>query len=376
MSKKGENIYKRNDGRWEGRYKSGFDKNGKTKYKSVYSKTYGGCKQKLLLAKNMQLKQKNNVKLHITIKEIISVWIKGVCINVKQSTLNTYINIIDNHILPIMAQMPIYSITTEFLNQYVIEKIKNGRVDGKGGLSTKTVQNIVSILKSAFKYAEKIYGIYNPAALLVLPKINKKEIEILTDKEIKMIQNDCSSKNDYFSILFDLCLFTGIRIEEVCALQCSDIDFDNAILKIQKTVQRIKNEHGQQKTKVIIDIPKTQNSVRKIPLPSILLSKLQKFIIAHEKKHNDFLFSSDNEKPIDVRTVQKRFSSILYHCHIRKVKFHIIRHTFATKWVNANFDIKSLSEILGHSNVNITLSLYVHSSMETKRKQIDKLCTL
>jgi len=127
---------------------------------------------------------------------------------------------------------------------------------------------------------------------------------------------------------------------------------------------------------VIIDIPKTQNSVRKIPLPSILLSKLQKFIIAHEKKHNDFLFSSDNEKPIDVRTVQKRFSSILYHCHIRKVKFHIIRHTFATKWVNANFDIKSLSEILGHSNVNITLSLYVHSSMETKRKQIDKLCTL
>ena len=376
MSKKGENIYKRNDGRWEGRYKSGFDKNGKTKYKSVYSKTYGGCKQKLLLAKNMQLKQKNNVKLHITIKEIISVWIKGVCINVKQSTLNTYINIIDNHILPIMAQMPIYSITTEFLNQYVIEKIKNGRVDGKGGLSTKTVQNIVSILKSAFKYAEKIYGIYNPAALLVLPKINKKEIEILTDKEIKMIQNDCSSKNDYFSILFDLYLFTGIRIGEVCALQCSDIDFDNAILKIQKTVQRIKNEHGQQKTKVIIDIPKTQNSVRKIPLPSILLSKLQKFIIAHEKKHNDFLFSSDNEKPIDVRTVQKRFSSILYHCHIRKVKFHIIRHTFATKWVNANFDIKSLSEILGHSNVNITLSLYVHSSMETKRKQIDKLCTL
>lgn len=174
MSKKGENIYKRNDGRWEGRYKSGFDKNGKTKYKSVYSKTYGGCKQKLLLAKNMQLKQKNNVKLHITIKEIISVWIKGVCINVKQSTLNTYINIIDNHILPIMAQMPIYSITTEFLNQYVIEKIKNGRVDGKGGLSTKTVQNIVSILKSAFKYAEKTYGIYNPAALLVLPKINKK----------------------------------------------------------------------------------------------------------------------------------------------------------------------------------------------------------
>lgn len=373
MSKKGENIYKRNDGRWEGRYKSGFDKNGKTKYKSVYSKTYGECKQKLLLAKNMQLKQTSNVKLYLTVKEMISSWIENIYIRVKQSTMNTYTNMINNHILPIMAQMPIHMITTEFLNQYVIEKIKNGRVDGKGGLSTKTVQNIVSILKSAFKYAEKIYGIDNPAALLALPKINKKEIEILTNKEIKMIQNDCSDKNDYFSLLFDLCLFTGIRIGEVCALQCSDIDFDNGILKIQKTVQRIKNETGQQKTKVIIDIPKTQSSIRKIPLPSTILSKLQKFIVAHEKKNDDFLFSSDNKKPIDVRTVQKRFSSVLYHCHIRKVKFHIIRHTFATKWVNANFDIKSLSEILGHSNVNITLSLYVHPSIETKRKQINEL---
>lgn len=232
MLKKGENVYKRNDNRWEDRHQSDFDKNGKTKYTSVYSKTYGECKQKLLLVKSIQLKQKNNIKLHLTMKEVISEWIKSICINVKQSTLNTYINIIKNHVLPIMAQMPVSMITIEFLNQYVIEKIKNGRVDGKGGLSAKTVQNIISILKSAFKYAEKIYFIYNPAALLTLPKVNKKEVEILTDKEIKMIQNDCNSKNDYFSLLFDLCLFTGIRIGEVCALQCHDIDFNNAILKI------------------------------------------------------------------------------------------------------------------------------------------------
>lgn len=141
-------------------------------------------------------------------------------------------------------------------------------------------------------------------------------------------------------------------------------------------MQRIKNENGQKKTKVMIDIPKTQSSIRKIPLPSILLSKLQKFIVAHEKKNDDFLFSSDNKKPIDVRTVQKRFSCVLYRCHIRKVKFHIIRHTFATRWVNANFDIKSLSEILGHSNVNITLSLYVHSCIEIKREQIEKLYSI
>ncbi len=155
MSKKGENIYKRNDGRWEGRYKSGFDKNGKTKYKSVYSKTYGECKQKLLIAKNIQLNKKSNVKLCLTMKEIILAWIKSICINVKQSTLNTYVNMINNHILPVMAQMPVYMMTTEFLNQYIVEKIKAGRVDGKGGLSSKTVQSIVSILKSTVKHRKE-----------------------------------------------------------------------------------------------------------------------------------------------------------------------------------------------------------------------------
>lgn len=376
MSKKGENIYKRNDGRWEGRYKYGFDKNGKTKYKSVYSKTYGECKQKLILAKNVQLKQKKNIKLSWTVEEMILMWIESIRINVKQSTINTYVTIVNNHIFPIMEKMPVSMITTEFLNQYVIEKMENGRVDGKGGLSAKTVQNIISILKSAFKYAEKTYGIYNPTVSVILPKINKKEIEVLTEKEIKIIQNYCRSQKDYFSLLFDLCLFTGIRIGEVCALQCNDIDFENGILNIQKTTQRIKNKQGQRKTKVIIDVPKTQKSVRKIPLPQIILSKLQNFMSLYKKKNSDFLFSFDNKKPLDVRTVQKRFSSTLCKCHIRKVKFHIIRHTFATKWVNSNFDVKSLSEILGHSSVTITLSLYVHSSMETKRKQIDQLCTI
>ncbi len=375
MSKRGENIYKRNDGRWEGRYKCGFDKNGKTKYKSVYSKTYNECKQKLILAKNMQIKQKNDVKLSLSVKEIIYAWLENIRINVKQSTIHTYLVIINNHILPVMAEMPVYSITPTFLNQYIIEKVKNGRLDGKCGLSAKTVQNIISVLKSAFKYAEKTYGIYNPTNTIMIPKINKKEIEVLTEKEIQTIQTYCTRNKDYFSLIFDLCISTGIRVGEVCALQCNDIDFENGILKIQKTVQRIKNEDksAQQKTKIIIDSPKTKNSIRKIPLPKVLLCNLKNFIENSKKQDKDFIFSFDNKKPLDVRTVQKKFANILYQCHIRKVKFHILRHTFATKWVHSHFDMKSLSEILGHSSVNITLCLYVHSSIETKRKQINAL---
>ncbi len=373
MSKKGENIYKRNDGRWEGRYKCGFNKNGKTKYKSIYSKSYKDCKEKLNYAKYTQEKEKYNVKISLTIKELLFLWLNSILINIKKSTADTYLIIIDNHIIPIMGNMPVNMVTTEFLNKFIAEKINSGRLDGKGGLSAKTVQNIVSVLKSAFKYAEKIYGINNPTNFVTVPKVDKKEIEVLNDREIETIRQYCTNHSDYFALVYELCLSTGIRIGELCALQCEDIDFDNGTLIVRKTVQRVKNNatSANNKTKVIITSPKTKNSYRKIPLPEKLLKKLKEF--TDLKKGKDFIFSPDNKKTFDVRTIQKKFASILQKCGIRNVKFHILRHTFSTKWVNSGFDIKGLSEILGHSSVNITLSLYVHPSVETKRKQINEL---
>ncbi len=373
MSRKGENIYKRKDGRWEGRYKCGFDKNGKTKYKSVYSRTYKDCKEKLNCVKSTHKKENKDIKVFLTVKELLDEWLKNVILKVKKSTVNTYTIIIRNHILPVMAQISLYKITPAFLNNFVTEKLNNGRLDGKGGLSPKTVQNIVGVLKSAFKYAEKIYGIKNPANFITIPKSNKNETETLTDLETKTIKEYCQHNYDYFALIYDLCISTGIRIGELCALQCNDIDFENRILTVRKTVQRIKNDDNfsKSKTKVIIDLPKTKNSLRKIPLPEKLLKKLKDFVSS--KKSDDFIFSADGKKPLDVRTVQKKFTSVLNKCGMRKVKFHILRHTFATKWVDSGFDIKSLSEILGHSNVNITLTLYVHSSVEMKRRQINEL---
>ena len=373
MPKKGENIYKRKDGRWEGRYKCGFDKNGRTKYKSVYSQSYKDCKEKLNYAKNTQDKYKADIKVSLTVNELFDDWLKNIVVKVKQSTANTYKLIIDNHLVPVIGCMPVYEVTASFLNQLISDKLNSGRIDGKGPLSAKTVQNIIGVLKSVFKYAEKIYGIKNPTSFITIPKVEHKEIEVLTEQEIKSIAKYCKNNPDYFSVAYDLCLSTGIRIGELCALQCEDIDFENGILIIRKTIQRIKNDNLSEsgKTKVIIDSPKTTNSTRKIPLPDELLTKLKGSIGA--KKGSDFIFSYNNKKPLDVRTMQKKFTSVLKKCGIRKVKFHILRHTFATKWANSNFDIKGLSEILGHSNVNVTLSLYVHSSFEMKRKHINEL---
>ncbi len=328
MSKKGENIYKRNDGRWEGRYKCGFDENGKTKYKSVYSKSYKECKVKLNNARNAYETGKSEIKIIMTVKELLFLWFNSIFINIKKSTADTYLAIINNHVLPIMGGMSVNIVTTDFLNKFVTEKITDGRLNKTGGLSAKTVQNIVGVLKSAFKYAEKVYGIKNPAAFVTMPKAEKKETEVLTGEEMAAIRKYCAEHPDYFEAVYELCISTGIRIGELCALQFEDIDFEEGTLTIRKTVQRIKKDNvsPENKTEVIITPPKTKNSTRKIPLPDMLLEKLRKFTAG--KQNGDYIFSADGKKPLDVRTIQKKFASVLKKCGIRKVKFHILRHPY------------------------------------------------
>ena len=375
MSRKGVNIYKRKDGRWEGRYKSGCSQNGKAIYKSVYAQTYNDCKNKLILIKNELNKGICNNRVTLTVKNLFDEWLEHIAITAKRSTVNTYRIIAENHILPLMSDMPLYKVSSSFLSDIVKNKLNNGRLDGKGGLSAKTVQNIVCVLKAVFSFAEKVHNMRSPADVVPFPKCERKDIEVLTDEEVSTIREYCESKEDYFSVMYELCLATGIRIGELCALQVSDIDFENSILTVQKTVQRVKNNDisVSGNTKVIVTSPKTKSSIRKIPLPTKLLESIKAYISAHNKADGDFIFSAADNKPLDVRTVQKKFTVILKRCGVRKVKFHILRHTFATKWANANFDVKSLSEILGHSSINTTLSLYVHPSVESKRKFIDSL---
>ena len=373
MSKKGENIYKRKDGRWEGRYKCGFTNTGKVKYKSVYSKSYKECKEKLMQEKYQYEAGKSYSKVCMTVKELLFVWLSSIVVNIKKSTYDAYFAIIKNHIEPYMGDIHIDAISPEYIDSFINTKLQNGRLDNKGGLSAKTVQNIVGVIKSAFKYAERTYGIRNPAQYVNAPKAEYKEANVMTFNEISRIRQYFALKQDYFMYAFELCLGTGIRIGELCALQCCDLDFDNETLTISKTSQRVKNDDptSECRTNVIITSPKTKNSTRKIPVPKELSEKFKTFIDGKEK--GDYIFSADGKNPLDVRTIQKRFALILKKCGIRHLNFHTIRHTFATKWVNSNFDIKSLSEILGHASVKITLSLYVHSSMEIKREQINKL---
>lgn len=167
-----------------------------------------------------------------------------------------------------------------------------------------------------------------------------------------------------------ICLYTGIRIGEVCALRWEDIDFINNTISIKRTSQRISNINGNslKKTKIIVTTPKSTNSIRTIPVNSSIMS-----ILKDNYANNNYYILTGSNTPKDTRVYEKYFENLLRKCNLRKINFHSLRHTFATRCIESGIDVKSLSEILGHANCSVTLNIYVHSSIDQKRKSIDKM---
>ena len=183
-----------------------------------------------------------NNKVTLTVKNLFDEWLEHIAITAKRSTVNTYRIIAENHILPLMSDMPLYKVSSSFLSDIVKNKLNNGRLDGKGGLSAKTVQNIVCVLKAVFSFAEKVHNMRSPADVVPFPKCERKDIEVLTDEEVSTIREYCESKEDYFSVMYELCLATGIRIGELCALKGNDIDYvNNLFLEEFESFCRISN---------------------------------------------------------------------------------------------------------------------------------------
>ena len=188
-------------------------------------------------------------------------------------------------------------------------------------------------------------------------------------------------KQQLLSILFEnfdryklgvfICLYTGIRIGELCALQWKNISFNEKTIVIENTMQRLQNDDPNSifKTRIIITEPKSKASLRTIPLPDFVLKVIKPFVAAP----NAYVLSGKCKSIIEPRTMQNRFKTYLKKGNIDDANFHSLRHTFATRCIEAGFDVKTLSEILGHSSVKITLDRYVHSSMELKRSNMEKL---
>ena len=205
-----------------------------------------------------------------------------------------------------------------------------------------------------------------------MPRKVTTEVQVFSVKEQKMIEKDIIQSPDKRCMGILLCFYTGIRLGEVCGIKWEDIDFEAGTMVIKRTVSRIKNfDETKKKTMLFIGKPKSNNSVRKIPLPDFLLKMAHEFKM--ENSVEDHFILTNTELPMDPRKYQKMFQKLLIHARVKKRKFHAIRHTFATRALELGVDIKTLSEILGHANVSVTLNIYAHSLYEQKKAAIGKL---
>ena len=311
-------------------------------------------------------------KITVSFDTLTVQWLKNVKLRIKESSYVKYYNMVQNHILPDLGTWQMDQLTTEAVEQFVQKKLTCGKRDGNGGLSEKTVKDILAILKEICLYAVGL-DMEVPCRFELI-KIRRRdlEVQVLDGKNYVELVRFLLHDNHPRKTGILLSLYMGLRLGEVCALKRRHILYKEEVLCIRSTMQRIQNVDGEgkRKTKVIVTDPKSNSSVRDIPIPSFLMERLEDF---RRLPEDAYLLTGRADRFIEPRTLEYTLKRYLQDCSMEHVNYHALRHTFATRCMEEGFDAKSLSEILGHSNVNITLNRYVHSSMEQKRKNMGKI---
>ena len=383
MARRGENIYKRKDGRWEVRVIKGHDEKGKTMYAYFYGRTYKEVKDKIF-ANSSFANDLLASKAHTNSNKsdspffgaVLDLWLERKRIMLKESSYVKYFNLINAHIKPSLGEYSLSMINSAVLNKYIADKHKTGRIGGVGGLSEKTLKDIVTIIKATLSFA-KDEGL-QPETIninLTLPRDKSKEMRVLTKAEQSTFEKYLCACIDINKLGVLLCLYTGLRIGEICSLRWLDISLENRTLTVNSTIQRVQTLDSAlpTKTKVLISEPKSVSSLRTIPLPDFIIDKMMMFRPANL---NAYFLTGEVGRYVEPRTYQNRFKSYIAAVGIVDANFHSTRHSFATRCVEVGFEIKTLSEILGHANVNITLNRYVHPSFDLKRSNMNKLAYL
>ena len=354
----GMNIYHRRDGRWEGRIARGKTEEGRRKFQYILARTKEEVIQKITEIRRNEQQESECIR---TVSEIFKEWQRSIQYRVKESTAANYAMKAEKHILPIFGDKSVTSLVADDIYSFIENKRKSG-------LSARYVADMVILLKTVFKYAVHTYHIFNPLDGVSLPKKKSPEILLLDDAEQEKLQQYIAENQNISTIGAALSMSTGIRIGELCALQWKDIDLEKRILTVRKTMQRIQCSSLTAKTKLIVTDPKSESSCRKIPIPDCMMQFLRKF----SGKPDDYVLTG-TEKAIEPRAMQYRFSKILKNAGLPSVHFHALRHIFASNCIKLGFDVKALSELLGHSSVEITLNRYVHSSFEQKKEYMKRL---
>jgi len=286
----------------------------------------------------------------------------------KRRTYYHYKEIVENHIVPKFGELELSEFSPYVLQRYVTDLLRTGNLKTGKGLSSNSVNTIITVLQNTLKTAN-LLGLVNEyiGDKIKRPRLVEKKVECFSVNEQKKIERYILAKDKakLFGIL--LCLYTGLRIGELLALEWSDIDFVRKEMLISKTCHYAKNEDGVYVR--MVGLPKTQSSYRTVPIPRQLLPYLREM----KKKSRSTHVVSNGEKAISIRSYQRTFSLLLKKLQISHRGFHSLRHTFATRALECGMDVKTLTEVLGHKSPTVTLNRYAHSLAEHKKEMMDKL---
>ena len=366
MGRHGENIRKRGDGRWEARYTAYDEAKGEKVCHSVYGHTYEEAKAKraaALRAAALPSKEKNVSTQRVDIFSDISFgtaakeWLDAMQSGQKPSTCEKYRFIYRNYIENLLGNVPLMQITDSLVKE---------RLMSCEAASDSLWKSIYCVLNGILRFASERYRMPLPEIRKAPSAVRRKETAAFSKSEQAKLLSAVNTNMDRFKMAVLLCLFTGLRLGELCALKWADIDFLNKTLTVKRTVQRLYTENDGRKTALVETSPKSVCSRREIPLQDAVAALLMNY-----KNGQEYIFGGD--KPLDPRTMQNHYKKILDEAGVSYKNFHTLRHTYATNCIEGGADVKSLSEMLGHSNVKVTMNYYVHPSMDTKRIYADSL---
>lgn len=362
MARRGENIYKRKDGRYEGRYVVGRTEKGRTKFGYVYSRQYNTVKEELVRRKSEnQVRARAAGRDSLTLSACMTSWLSELRGSVKQSSYQTYRSLAEKHVLPAIGSMPLPQVTAEAIFNFAENLIVSG-------LACSTVKGICRLVSACLRYAlEEGHIAKNPCRKLRIPMEQMEKQRILTNPEQERVSRAAQESSE-LSVL--LAAYTGMRLGEICALKWTDIDWEKGTICVCRTVQRIRRAGGG--TILIVDTPKSLRSRRTLPVPAFIIDLLKK---QSRSTLSEYIFGEEL-RPAEPRTVQRRFQKFMKRIGIAGAHFHTLRHSFATRLIELGVDIKTVSTLLGHSSAKTTLDFYAHSRLDMQRSAVEKLAAV
>ena len=306
----------------------------------------------------------------MTINNLLTEWLETYQKeHIKSRTYHRYRGLIDMHIIPSVGECEISEIGRKEIQEFLLQQKKDGNVRNGERLSATSTNMMLSILSLAFEYAYDMeYVKDNPCAKVRRTKVEAKKIEAFTIEEQRAIEQEIVRSGDKRLHGILLCLYTGLRIGELLGLTWNDVDFESGIIKITKTVYREKNENGI--WQLCVDTPKTKSSDRVIPMPDYITALLKEDCASAQTA---YVVENKKGERMSIRSYQYMFEKITERAGVRKLNFHALRHTFATRAVECGMDIKTVADIMGHQNAAITLNRYAHCMIEHKIQMMQRL---